>query len=88
MIVKFKNSVIDRSKKYKSNFKRIKKHVVAFFKEKGKMKKLKKLLKMCWQFIIRREVLVAIIMALPFAFMDFFTRIHGSAVGFYSLFPH
>ena len=86
MIVKFKNSIIGKSKKYKSNFKRIKKHVVAFFKEKGKMKKLKKLLKMCWQFIIRREVLVAIIMALPFVFMDFFTRIHGSAVGFYSLF--
>ena len=40
MIVKFKNKVINKSKKYKSDFKRIKKHVVAFFKEKGKMKKL------------------------------------------------
>ena len=86
MIVKFKNNVINKTKKYKSNIKRINKHVVAFFKEKGKMKKIKKLLKMCWQFIIRREVLVAIVMALPFVFMDFFTRIHGSSVGFYSLF--
>ena len=83
MIVKFKNNVIS---KYKSNIKKIKKHFVAFFKEKGKMKKIKKLLKMCWQFIIRREVLVAIVLASPFVFMDIFTRIFGSSVGFYSLF--
>ena len=86
MIVKFKNNVISKSKKYKSNIKKIKKHFVAFFKEKGKMKKIKKLLKMCWQFIIRREVLVAIVLASPFVFMDIFTRIFGSSVGFYSLF--
>lgn len=86
MIVKFKNNLISKSKKYKSNIKRIKKYVVEFFKEKGKMKKIKKLLKMSWQFIIRREVLVAIVMAMPFVFMDIFTRIHGNSVSFYSFF--
>ena len=86
MIVKFKNNLISKSKKYKSNIKRIKKYVVEFFKEKGKMKKIKKLLKMSWQFIIRREVLVAIVMAMPFVFMDIFTRIHGNPVSFYSFF--
>ena len=86
MIVKIKNNVIDKSKKYKSNISDIKNYIVAFFKEKGKMKKIKKLLKMLWQFIIRKDVLIILLLALPFVFMDLFTRIHGDAVSFYSLF--
>ena len=86
VIVKIKNNVIDKSKKYKSNISDIKNYIVAFFKEKGKMKKIKKLLKMLWQFIIRKDVLIILLLALPFVFMDLFTRIHGDAVSFYSLF--
>lgn len=86
MIVKIKKDVIDKSQKYKNKFDGIKKEVVAFFKEKGKMKKIKQLLKMFWKFIVRKDVLTMIILALPFVFMDLFTRIFGNAVGYYSLF--
>ena len=86
MIVKIKNNVIDKSKKYKSNINGIKNEIVAFFKEKGKMEKIKKLLKMLWQFIIRKDILIIILMALPFVFMDLFTRIYGNSVSYYSLF--
>lgn len=86
VIVKIKENVIDKSKKYKSNINGIIKEVIAFFKEKGKMKKIKKLLKMLWQFVKRKDVLAIILLALPFVFMDLFTRIHGNSVSFYSLF--
>ena len=86
MIVKIKKEVINKSRKYKSDISGIKKEIVAFFKEKGKMKKIKKLLKMLWQFILRRDVLNIIFMAIPFVFMDLFTRIYGNSVSFYSLF--
>ena len=86
MIVKIKENVIDKSKKYKKNISGIKKYVVAFFKEKGKMRKIKKLLKMLWLFIIRKDVLISLLMTLPFVFMDIFTRIHGNSVSFYSFF--
>ena len=50
------------------------------------MEKIKKLLLMLWQFITRKEVITIITMALPFVFMDIFTRIHGNAVSYYSFF--
>ncbi len=86
MIVKIKNNVIDKSKKYKSNISGIIKEIVTFFKEKGKKEKIKKLLKNLWQFIIRKDILILILMALPFVFMDLFTRIYGNSVSYYSLF--
>ena len=70
MIAKIKDNVIVKSKKYKSNITGIKNYVVAFFKEKGKMNKIKELLKMLWQFIIRKDVLIIILMAIPFIIMD------------------
>ena len=86
MIVNIKDNVVKKSKKYKSNMKTIKDETVAFFKEKGKMKKIKNLLKRSWQFIIRSDVLNVLLLACPFIIMDLFTRIHGNAVSFYSLF--
>jgi phosphoglycerol transferase MdoB-like AlkP superfamily enzyme len=86
VIVKIKNNVIDKSKKYKSNISGIIKEIVTFFKEKGKKEKIKKLLKNLWQFIIRKDILILILMALPFVFMDLFTRIYGNSVSYYSLF--
>ena len=86
MIVKIKDDVINKSKKYKTNAKKAKNNVVTFFKEKGKMKKIKKFFKMCWQFIIRNDVLQVLLMACPFVIMDLFTRIYGDSVSFYSFF--
>ncbi len=86
MIVKLKKNVIDKSKKYKGNISFIFQQIIAFFKEKGKKEKLKKLLMMLWNFVKRKEVVTILLMALPFVFMDLFTRIHGNAVSYYSLF--
>ncbi len=86
MIKNIKDNVINKSKKYKSNFNDIKKEIVAFFKEKGKLQKIKNLLKLFWNFIKRKDVLTVIIMALPFVFMDLFTRLYGNSVSYYSFF--
>ena len=86
MIVKLKKSVVNKSKKYKKNISGIKNEIIAFFKEKGKMQKIKKLLQIIWQFITRKDVLFIILMALPFIFMDVFTRLHGNSISFYSFF--
>ncbi len=86
MIVKIKKNVIDKSKKYKSNINNIKDEIIAFFKESGKKEKIKKLLKMIWQFLNRKEILNIIMLSLPFVFMDLFTRIYGNEVSYYSLF--
>ncbi len=86
MVVKIKDNIKKKSKKYKTSYKKAKKQVVAFFKEKGKMKKIINLLKKFWQFIIRSDVLNVLLMACPFIIMDLFTRIYGNSVSFYSLF--
>ena len=86
MIVKLKKNVIDKSKKYKSTISIVINQIILFFKEKGKKEKLKKLLLIIWNFITRKDVITILLMALPFVFMDLFTRIHGSAVSYYSLF--
>ena len=86
MIVKIKDNVLTKSKKYKSSFHHVKKYVVGFFKEPGKMKKIKKLLLMLWKFIIKKEVLNVILLACPFIIMDLFTRIFAKDISFYKVF--
>ena len=86
MIVKIKDNIKEKSQKYKTNVSKTKKQFVAFFKEKGKMKKIKRLLTKFWKFIIRSDVLNILLMILPFVIMDLFTRINGNSVSFYSLF--
>ena len=50
------------------------------------MKKIKKLMKKIWHFILRKDVLNILLLALPFVIMDIVTRIFGNSISFYSLF--
>ena len=86
MVVKVKEKVISKSKKYKSNWNKTKKCVVDFFREKGKMKKIKNLLIKIWKFILKKEVLNIILLSIPFIVMDLFTRIFASSITFTSVF--
>ena len=86
MVVKVKEKVIDKGKKYKNNWNKTKKCVVDFFREKGKMKKIKNLLVNIWKFIKKKEVLNIILLAVPFIVMDLFTRVFASSITFVSVF--
>ena len=86
MVVKIKNRMISRTKSFKSYIVKIWKWIVSFFKEKGKMKKIKNLLKRLWKYLLRNDVLHVILLASPFIIMDIATRIFGSAISFYNVF--
>ena len=86
MIVKFKKNVKDETVKVKKNIIKIKKEIVSFFKEKGKMKKIKRWAQKIWSFCIKKEVLLVLLLACPFIFMDLIVRIFGHSISFYSLF--
>ena len=86
MIVKIKNDVLTKSKKCKTGFKKFKKCMVDFFKEPGKMKKIKNLLLFVWKFLRKREVLKILLLACPFIIMDLFTRIIAKDISFYKVF--
>lgn len=86
MIVKIKDNVINKTKKYKSNYRNIKDNIVLFFKEKGKMKKIRNLLCSFWKFVVKRDHLIIILLACPFVIMDIATRILGTGISFYSVF--
>ena len=86
MVVKVKEKVFDKSKIYKNNWNKFKKYVVDFFREKGKMKKIKKLLLNLKRFILKKEVLCILLLSVPFIIMDLFTRIFASSITFYSVF--
>ena len=86
MIVKIKENVKKETKKVKKNYSNVKSNIISFFKEKGKMQKLKKLVLTFWKFILRRDVLNILLLALPFVIMDLSTRLFGSAISFYSIF--
>ena len=84
--MKFKENIIDNTSKFKKNFRKFKKEFFDFFKEKGKMKKIKRWLKIFWKFILRRDVLNILLLTLPFIIIDISTRLFGSAISFYGLF--
>ena len=84
MVVKIKKSVIQRTNSFKSFFCKCSKEVVLFFKEKDKMKKIKKMLNKIWKYALKHYNIILLIS--PFAIMDLMTRIFGSAISFYSIF--
>lgn len=86
MIVKVKNNVQKKTKKVKNNFVKTKKGIKSFFKEKGKMQKIKKLFIKIKKFFLRKEILDILILSLPFVAMDISTRLFASTIDFYSLF--
>lgn len=86
MVNSVKDKVIVKSRKYKNNWNKTKKYVVDFFREKGKMTKIKILLSKLWKFFVRKDVLRIILLALPFVIMDLFTRIFAGSFSFVSIF--
>ncbi len=86
MIVNIKKNMRRRTLRVQNNYSKAKKYFISFFKEKGKMQKIKHLFHLFWQFILRREVLNILLLSLPFVIMDIATRLFGSSISFYSLF--
>ena len=86
MIVKVKDSVLKRTHNAKSIFIKCWEEVVLFFKEKGKMKKLKKLFKAIWKYLVKNDIYSILLLASPFIIMDIATRIFGDANSYYSFF--
>ncbi len=86
MINRFKKNVKDNTKKIKNNCSKIKKTIISFFKEKGKKRKIKLLLKRIWKYIKREDILKILLMALPFIIIDIATRLFGHNISFYPLF--
>ncbi len=86
MIVNIKKNVKNKTKNVKKRYSKIKKECISFFKEKGKMKKIKKWMMAFWKFIRRKEVLNILFLAVPFIIIDLSTRIFGSSISFYSMF--
>ena len=86
MISRIKKNVKNQSKKVKKEYSNFKKNFIGFFREKGKMKKLKKWLLQLWHFIKKRDVLNVLLLALPFVVMDIATRLFGSSITFFSIF--
>ena len=67
-------------------YSKIRNEFVAFFKEKGKIEKIKNLLKKFWHYFIQKNVLCVFIMFMSLTLMDIMTRIIGSKIDFYPLF--
>lgn len=86
MIVRIKDNVKDETLKVKRNYKRIKKELLSFFKEKGKMKKVKRYSKKLWNLCLKKGVFVNLLLACPFILMDIIIRLFGSSISFYPIF--
>ena len=86
MIIKIKENVVNKRKNVKKGFHKFKDEVKSFFKEKGKMKKIKKWLFALYKYCLKHNVFVILLLALPFIIMDLATRIFGYDVNFYNLF--
>jgi len=86
VIVKIKKNVKYKTKKCKKTLKMVKNEIVSFFKEKGKIKKLKKLGLNIWKWILKKDILKMLLMALPFILMDILTRLFASNVSFYPIY--
>lgn len=76
----------NKTKNVKDKYSNVKNVIISFFKEKGKMKKIGKMLKTLWKYLTRKDVLIIILLSLPFIIIDVSTRIFGSAIEFYPLF--
>ena len=86
VISKYKNKLIKKTHNAKEIFMKYWKVIVLFFKEKGKMKKLKQLFSKLWKYLLKHDVYDLLIIAGPFVLMDLTTRLFGSSINFYSIF--
>lgn len=85
-IKKIKKTINSDIKKIKKKFDRTKDEFILFFREKGKLKKIKHWFKNFYCFVMDKKVLCVILCALPFVIMDLATRIFANEVDFYSFF--
>ena len=86
MIVKIKSNVKDKTNNVKRGYSKVKKSIISFFKEKGKMNKIKLFFKYLWKWCLSHKVLNILLMAVPFIIIDVSTRIFGNAISFFGLF--
>ena len=86
MFFKIKCGIKKETHGIMNNIKKVWHEIVCFFKEKGKLKKIRKLLKKIWSFFTRKDVLATIVLALPFVIMDLTTRLFGNDIDFVSFF--
>ena len=63
MIVKIKDNVINKRKRVKKGFERFKDEFKSFFKEKGKMKKIKRWMISLWKYCLRNNVFNILLLA-------------------------
>lgn len=85
-INKIKKDITSNFKNIKKKINRVKDNFILFFKEKGKMKKIKRLLKRIYHFAVDKKVLCIILCALPFIIMDLSTRFFAREIEFYDSF--
>jgi len=91
MVVKFnkiKKNINKSVKKIKKNFDNIKTSFVLFFKEKGKIKKIKHWFKDFYHFVMDKKVLCVILCALPFIIMDLATNMFANDIEFYETYKN
>ena len=86
MVVKLRSKMLGKTKSFKNRCKVIKGHVVSFFKEKDKIKKIKKFSKYLWKLCLKKGVFNILLLALPFIIMDLTIRIMGSSISFFPIF--
>ena len=86
MILKIKGQVLKRKKTIKDYYEKVKREIISFFKEKGKIKKIKKLGLYLYQFLTSEKVLRVLLLSLPFIIMDISTRLFASSISFFPLF--
>lgn len=69
----------------KKNNSKIKKNVIAFFKEKDKLKKIRNMLVSLNKFLLEKNVYLMLLFSIPFLIMDIFLRLLASDIKMYSL---
>ena len=86
MVLKIKDNVKKKAGNAKSNCIKIKDEIILFFKEKNKMKKIKKLAVNVWKYLLKNEVYRILLLCCPFIIMDLFTRLFSGEITFYNVF--
>ena len=83
---KYKENIMKNIKKIIKKINVMTQDFVGFFKEKGKLKKIKRLMKKIYYFIVDKKVLSIILCAMPFVIMDLSTRFFANEIDFYEAF--
>ena len=83
---KIKKNINNNIRNIRDKVDKIKNDFVLFFKEKDKMKKVKKILHRIYRFAIDKKILCIILCAVPFIIMDLATTFFANEINFYDPF--